>query len=99
VRVEVRSPDLAAELRNEFGGVLASDVDGALELLGTAKLADRTNDGWVVAWEEIRVPGEKDLAHAIATRACRPPSRSASSRLNAAAHAEAAKPSPPESLF
>ena len=38
----VRSADLAAELRDKFGGVLASDVDGALELLRTAKLADRT---------------------------------------------------------
>ncbi len=99
VRLEVQSADLAAELRDKFGGVLASDVDGALELLQTAKLADRTNDGWVVAWEELRVPGEKELAHALATRACRPPSRSASSRLDAAAHAEAAKPSPPPSLF
>lgn len=99
VRLVVRSADLAAELRDKFGGVLASDVDVALELLRTAKLADRTNDGWVVAWEELRVPGEKELAHALATRACRPPSRGASSRLEAAAQAEAAKPSPPPSLF
>jgi hypothetical protein len=99
VRLEVRSADLAADLRQKFGGVLASDVDGALELLQTAKLADRTPDGWLVAWEELRVPGEKDLAHALATRACRPPSRSASRRLADAAQAEAAKPAPPPSLF
>ena len=100
VRLQVRSADLAAELRDKFGGVLASDVDGALELLRTAKLVDRTSDGWVVAWEELRVPGEKELAHALATRACRPPPRTASSRLAAAAQAEAAKPSPPpQSLF
>jgi hypothetical protein len=99
VRLEVLSTDLAAELRDRFGGVLTSDVEQALELLKTAKLADRTTDGWVIAWEELRVPGEKDLAHALATRACRPPSRSASSRLEAAAQAEAARPSPPSSLF
>jgi hypothetical protein len=99
VRLEVRSADLAAELRSRFGGVLRSDVESALDLLRTAKLADRTSDGWVIAWEELRVPGEKDLAHALATRACRPPSRTASSRLAAAAEAEAARPSPPASLF
>lgn len=99
VRLEIRSADLATDLRERFGGVRASDVEGALELLGTGKLADRISDGWVVAWEELRVPGEKELAHALATRACRPPSRSASSRLDAAAQAQAAKPSPPLSLF
>jgi hypothetical protein len=99
VRLEVRSADLAAELRERFGGVLASDVDRALDLLKTAKLADQTTDGCVIAWEELRVPGEKDLAHALATRACRPPSRSASSRLEAAAQAEAARPTPPPQLF
>jgi len=82
-RLQVRSADLAAELRDRYGGVLASDVDRALELLKTAKLGDRSTDGWVIAWEELRVPGEKDLAHALATRACRPPSRSALSRLEA----------------
>ena len=95
-----------------FAGELGGYLDGsalrrrykealgrALELLQTAKLADRTADGWLVAWEELRVPGEKDLAHALATRACRPPSRSASRRLADAAQAEAAKPSPPPSLF
>lgn len=99
VRLEVTPASLAAELRDRFGGVRASDVEGALELLQTAKLADRTSDGWLVAWEELRVPGEKDLAHALATRACRPPSRSASRRLADAAQAEAAKPAPPASLF
>jgi hypothetical protein len=93
VRLEVRAADLAAELRDRYGGVLTPDVERALELLKTAKLADRTPDGWIVAWEELRVPGEKDLAHALAARACRPPSRSATSRLQAAAQAEAARPS------
>jgi len=65
-RLEVRSVDLAAELRDRYGGVLTSDVDQALDLLKAGKLADRTLDGWVVAWEELRVPGEKDLAHALA---------------------------------
>jgi len=99
VRLEVGAADLAAELRDRYGGVLASDVDRALELLKAAKLADRTPEGWIVAWEELRVPGEKDLAHALATRACRPPSRSATSRLEAAAQAEAVRPNPPPSLF
>jgi hypothetical protein len=99
VRLEVRSLELAAELRDRYGGVRSSDVERALELLKMARLADQTTDGWVIAWEELRVPGEKDLAHALATRACRPPSRSASSRLEAAAKAEAARPAPPPSLF
>lgn len=99
VRLDIRAADLAAELRDKFGGVRASDIQGALELLRTAKLADRTAEGWVVAWEELRVQGEKDLAHALATRACRPPSRGASSRLEAAAQAEATRPKPPETLF
>lgn len=99
VRLDVRASVLAAELRDRFGGVRAADVERALELLKTAKLADQTTDGWVIAWEELRVPGEKDLAHALATRACRPPSRSASSRLEAAAEAEAARPTQPPSLF
>src|SRR5205807_6965896 len=80
VRLEVGDVDLAADLRDKFGGVVAGDVECALELLKTAKLAERTADGWVVAWEELRVPGEKDLAHALATRACRPPSRGALTR-------------------
>lgn len=99
VRLDVCAADLAADLRQKFGGVVAADIDGALELLRTAKLADRTAEGWIVAWEELRVPGEKDLAHALATRACRPPSRTAIRRLADAAEAEAAKPSRPESLF
>lgn len=99
VRLEFRAAELAAELRDRFGGVLAADVEGALELLRTARLADRLPDGWVVAWEELRLQGEKELAHVLATRACRPPARSASSRLEAAAQAEAAKPNPPLSLF
>ncbi len=99
VRLEVRPDDLAAALRAEFGGVRTSDVDRALNLLAIGKLADRLTDGCVVAWEELRVPGDKDLAHAIATRACRPPSRSVSSRLEAASQAEAAKPHAPDSLF
>jgi hypothetical protein len=99
VRVEVRSADLAAELRAKFGGVRTSDIEHALELLRTANLAERTSEAWIIAWEELRVTGEKDLAHALATRACRPPTRTASSRLKAADDAEAARPSPPASLF
>jgi hypothetical protein len=99
VPLEVTSAALAAEMRERFGGVRASDVEGALELLQTAKLAAKTSDGWLVAWEELRVPGERDLAHALATRACRPPSRSATKRLADAAQAEAARPTPPPSLF
>jgi len=99
VRLEVRSSDLAAELRDAFGGVRTSDVGRALDLLKTARLADQTTDGHVIAWEELRVPGEKELAHALATRTCRPPSRTASSRLEAAAQAEATRLTPPPSLF
>jgi hypothetical protein len=99
VRLEVRSAELAAELRDKYGGIRASDVDHALELLKTAKLCEQTAEGWVIAWEELRIPGEKDLAHALATRACRPPSRSALKRLEAAEEADAAKPTPPASLF
>lgn len=99
VRLEVQAAEVASNLRERYGGVRSADVERALDLLKTAKLADRTAGGWVVAWEELRVPGEKDLAHALATRACRPPSRGASSRLEAAAEAEAARPSPPASLF
>jgi len=99
VRLEFRSSDLAAELRDRFGGVRTSDVDHALDLLKAAKVADETGDGWVVAWEELHTPGERDLARALATRACRPPRRSVSSRLKAADEAAAAKPEPPATLF
>ncbi len=37
VRLEVRAADLAAELRDRYGGVLTSDVDQALGLLKSAK--------------------------------------------------------------
>ncbi len=98
-RIETRSDDLAAELRSKHGGVLASDVDHALELLRTAKLAERRGDRWVVAWEELRVPHHGELAHALARRACRPPARSALTRLEAAEEAAATRPSPPPTLF
>lgn len=99
VRLDLTATDLAATLREQFGGVRTSDVERALDLLETAKLADRSASGWVAAWEELRVAGEKDLAHALATRACRPPARGVSGRLEAAAKAAAAKPEPPPSLF
>lgn len=99
VRVAVRASDLAAELREQHGGVRSGDVERALELLTSAKLAERTAGGWVVAWEELRSPGERDLPHIIATRACRPPAKGALARLEAAERAAAAAPEPPPSLF
>ncbi len=68
VRLELRADELAAELRDKYGGARARDVEAALELLKSAKLAERTREGWVVAWEELRVSGERDLAHALAGR-------------------------------
>jgi hypothetical protein len=99
VRIEVSSADLAADLREKYGGVLTGDVDRALDLLKTAKLAERAGDHWVIAWEELRVPGEKDLAHALAHRACRPPGRGVLARLTAADEAAATRPSRPPTLF
>jgi hypothetical protein len=99
VRLDVTAAGLAAELRTKFGGVRANDVRHAMELLQTAQLASPTADGWVVAWEELRVPGEKELAHAIATRACRPPARTAAARLKEAEEAAGAKPARPDTLF
>ena len=99
VRVTVRASELAAELREQHGGVRSRDVERALELLTSAKLAARTADGWLVAWEELRTPGERDLPHIIATRACRPPAKGALARLEAAERAAAAAPEPPPSLF
>ncbi len=49
VRVTVDPADLAAELRAQHGGVRAGDVERALGLLATAKLAELTPSGWVVA--------------------------------------------------
>lgn len=99
VRLELKAADVAAELRVNFGGVRSHDVEHALDLLKTAKLAERTPDGWVVAWEELRVTGERDLAHALATRSCRPPGRSALAKLEAAERAAATTPEPPAKLF
>jgi len=99
VRLELKAADVAAELRDKFGGVRSRDVEHALDLLKTAKLAERTPDGWVVAWEELRVTGERDLAHALATRSCRPPGRSALTKLEAAERAAATAPEPPPKLF
>jgi hypothetical protein len=99
VRLEFKAAELAAELRDKYGGTRASDVEGALELLKAAKLAERTADGWVVAWEELRVTGERDLAQALATRSCRPPGRSALAKLEAAERAAATAPEPPPKLF
>jgi hypothetical protein len=99
VRVAVRPADLATELRAQHGGVRTGDVERALGLLATAKLAELTPDGWVVAWEELRSPGEHDLAQTLARRACRPPARGPIARLEAAAQAAATAPEPPPSLF
>jgi hypothetical protein len=99
VRLELKAADVAAELRDKFGGVRARDVERALKLLKAAKLADPTADGWVVAWEELRVTGERDLAHALATRSCRPPGRSALAKLEAAERAAATAPESRPKLF
>jgi hypothetical protein len=100
VRLETTAADLAAELRDKYGQVRAGDVEQALDLLRAAKLADRDpNGGWVVAWEELRVPGEKDLAHALATRACRQTGRGALARLEAAEQAARAAPRQQGQLF
>lgn len=96
VRLDVRAADLAAYLRTNYGGVVAPDVERALEFLRTAKLADRSPEGWVVAWEEIRVSGHRDLSRTLATRACQPPRRSASRRLKAVKNSP---PNPPLTLF
>jgi hypothetical protein len=99
VRLELKPADVAAKLRDAYGGVRSPDVERALELLRTAKLAERTPDGWVVAWEELRVTGERDLAQALATRSCRPPRRSAVAKLDAAERAAETAPEPPLRLF
>jgi hypothetical protein len=99
VRMELTAAALAAELRDNYGGVRSTDVERALDLLRIAKLAERTTDGWVVAWEELRVTGEHDLAQALATRSCRPPGRSALAKLEAAERAAETTPPPPETLF
>ncbi len=99
VRLELKAADLAAELRDKYGRVRSRDIEHGLDLLKTAKLAERTADGWVIAWEELRVTGERDLAHAIATRSCRPPGRSAVAKLEAAERAAETAPVPPQTLF
>ena len=99
VRLELRPADVAAELRDKYGGVRSRDVRRALELLKTAKLAERTAEGWVVAWEELRVTGDRDLAHMLAMRSCRPPGRSAVAKLAAAERAATTAPEPPPRLF
>ena len=99
VRLEVRAKDLASALREQHGGVRTSDVERALDLLKTAHLASPSPGGWLVAWEELRGAGEKELAQVLATRACRPPARTVLSRLEAAERAHGAKPAPPETLF
>jgi hypothetical protein len=100
VRLEFDSANLAAELRAKFGGIRSSDVDRAMSLLKTGKLAERTATGWVAAWEELRVTGEeRDLAHLLAMRACRPPERGALARLAAAEEAAKVIEAPPPTLF
>lgn len=99
VRLELEAADVAAELRDKYGRVRSGDVERALDLLKTAKLADRTPEGWVVAWEELRVTGERDLANTLATRSCRPPGRGALAKLEAAERASATAPEPPPKLF
>lgn len=98
-RLEVSADVLADELREAFGRVRKGDVERALGLLKTGKLAEETTDGWVVAFEELRTVGDADLAHLLAQRACHPPTRSALSRLERAEEAEEARPNPPPSLF
>jgi hypothetical protein len=99
VRLELKPVEVAAELRDKYGGVRSGDVQRALDLLKTARLAERTAEGWVVAWEELRVTGERDLAYALATRSCRPPGRTALAKLDAAERAAATRPEPPPRLF
>lgn len=74
VRVNVDPVRVAAEFREQYGVVRRGDVERALKLLETAKLADRTGDGWVVAWQELRSGTERNLPRIIAQRACKPPS-------------------------
>ena len=99
VRLELKAADVAADLRDKYGGIRSRDVERALGLLTTAKLAERTSEGWIVAWEELRVTGERDLANALASRSCRPPGRSALAKLEAAERAAATAPEPPPKLF
>jgi hypothetical protein len=100
VKIIVNPADLAAELREQFGsGVRSNDAERALGLLRTAKLSEPSPEGWVVAWEELRGTGERDLAHIIATRACRPPAKGVLDRLKSADRAAQAAPSPLPSLF
>jgi hypothetical protein len=100
LRLEFESANLAAQLRTNFGGIRSSDIDRAMGLLKAGKLAERTATGWVAAWEELRVTGEeRDLAHLLAMRACRPPERGALARLAASEHAAGLIEPPPPTLF
>lgn len=99
VRLDVTAREIAAGLRAQGGGVRARDVQRALELLGTARLAERAPSGWVVAWEELRTRDTKDLARTLATRACRPPSRGVADRLREGERAAARARDRPPTLF
>jgi hypothetical protein len=61
----------------KYGHIKHDEVQRAMELLKTAKLAEVARDGtWQVAWENLHSPRERELERILARRACDPPASS-----------------------
>lgn len=75
-RIDVSEAQLVEELRDRHGVGRLTDVRPAMELLETARLAERTSAAgdWLVAWEQPRGTADShDLARLLAQKACNPP--------------------------
>ncbi len=76
ILLHVKLDELRDDLRSRFGHIRREDVKRALDLLVTAKLAQRDRDSWYIAWDRLFAVGERVLERIIARRVCRPPATS-----------------------
>jgi hypothetical protein len=73
-RLEIDPQDLAKTLRERHGSVRKRDIEAALELLATGRLAQRASESrWVVAYEPLKGRGQRELHANLAERVCKPP--------------------------
>ncbi len=92
VRLEVNAADLAKTLKERHGHVRKADIESALKLLVTGRLAQRASETtWVIAFEPPK-RGEKELHTNLAERVCKPPGSGPIDRLD---RPSPSPPSPP----
>lgn len=99
VRLEVDAGELATTLRERHGHVRKADIEAALGLLKTGRLAQRASETkWVIAYESLKGRGEKELHANLAERVCKPPTRGPIDRLDRSPPATIPSAPPPPRL-